>query len=230
MRLQKRLIMLLTAVLFLFTTNITAYAHEVPDFSKNGTISITMTYDSKSVSGGSFTLYQVGAVKEDDGDYSFVLTDDFAGSGADLTDVSSEALAAELKQYAGSQMISGRTEKIRNDGKVSFTDLKLGLYLLVQNEAADGYSKVSPFLVSVPMKEEDLYVYDIDASPKVELEKEPGPLTPTKPENPVVPTQPVLPQTGQLNWPIPVLVMAGMILFAIGWILRFGRRKGSYEN
>jgi len=36
-----------------------------------------------------------------------------------------------------------------------------------------------------------------------------------------------LPQTGQLTWPIPVLTVAGMVLFALGWWLCFDNRKGS---
>ncbi len=32
-----------------------------------------------------------------------------------------------------------------------------------------------------------------------------------------------LPQTGQLNWPIPVLVIFGLTVFSIGWNLRFGK-------
>lgn len=28
-----------------------------------------------------------------------------------------------------------------------------------------------------------------------------------------------LPQTGQLNWPVPVLAVSGVLLFAAGWVL-----------
>lgn len=35
----------------------------------------------------------------------------------------------------------------------------------------------------------------------------------------------VLPQTGQLNWPIPVLVVVGLGLFAAGWILCLRGKK-----
>lgn len=34
-----------------------------------------------------------------------------------------------------------------------------------------------------------------------------------------------LPQTGQLNWPIPVLICAGLALFVVGWLLVFYRKK-----
>lgn len=36
---------------------------------------------------------------------------------------------------------------------------------------------------------------------------------------------PALPYTGQLNWPIPLLAIGGLVLFAVGWVLAFGKRK-----
>lgn len=47
-----------------------------------------------------------------------------------------------------------------------------------------------------------------------------NPVAPGSPDNPVLPghpDHPVLPQTGQLNWPIPVMAISGMLLFAFGW-------------
>lgn len=48
-----------------------------------------------------------------------------------------------------------------------------------------------------------------------------NPEAPGSPDNPVLPghpDHPVLPQTGQLNWPIPVMAVSGMLLFAYGWM------------
>lgn len=48
-----------------------------------------------------------------------------------------------------------------------------------------------------------------------------NPVAPGSPDNPVLPghpDHPVLPQTGQLNWPIPVMAVSGMLLFAYGWV------------
>lgn len=50
-----------------------------------------------------------------------------------------------------------------------------------------------------------------------------NPVAPGSPDNPVLPGHPNnpvmngLPQTGQLNWPIPVMAISGMLLFAFGW-------------
>ena len=48
-----------------------------------------------------------------------------------------------------------------------------------------------------------------------------NPEAPGSPDNPVLPghpDHPVLPQTGQLNWPIPMMAVSGMLLFAYGWM------------
>ena len=48
-----------------------------------------------------------------------------------------------------------------------------------------------------------------------------NPEAPGSPDNPVLPghpDHPVLPQTGQLNWPIPMMAVSGMLLFAYGWV------------
>lgn len=37
-----------------------------------------------------------------------------------------------------------------------------------------------------------------------------------------------LPQTGQLNWPVPVLTMVGLVLFITGWVLCY--RKGGQDD
>ena len=52
------------------------------------------------------------------------------------------------------------------------------------------------------------------------------PETPTPPERPVPPgpSVPTLPQTGQLWWPVPILLAAGLILIIFGLIRRRGYR------
>lgn len=230
MLIRKRLLALFTTVMVLCTMSVAAFAHDVPDISKKGSIQITMQQGKTVVSGGNLTLYRVGAVSENDGNYSFVLTGDFKDCGASLDKLQSNELANKLAQYAANKKLTGTTKEIGKDGTASFTDLELGLYLLVQNKAATGYNKVDSFLVTVPMLENGKYIYDVNASPKVEVK--PNPTTPTTPstQKPSTPSSSTLPKTGQLNWPVPILVVSGLVLFSIGWMLRFGNKKGNYEK
>lgn len=66
--------------------------------------------------------------------------------------------------------------------------------------------------------------------PPTEPEETTQPSTaPTEPEPtrpaPTKPDPDKLPQTGQMNWPVPVLAVIGFALLVAGWGLRFGCRK-----
>ena len=222
MPIRKKLLALLLAAVLVCTMSLTAFAREAPDTSRKGSIQLTIRQGGTAVPGGSFTLYQVGALQEEDGNYRFVLTEAFAGSKVSLEEVSSAQLANTLAAYAKAHKLSGTAKDVDKDGEIAFTGLDLGLYLLVQHKAAKGYETAAPFLVSVPMEEDGVLRYDVDASPKVELEKEPEPTSTTPP----APTDPRLPYTGQLNWPVPVLTVLGLGLLALGLALRRKSRHG----
>ena len=240
MKIHKRLAALLLALTLCFGFTATAYAHEVPDMNRTGSISAKMLYDGQPVGGGSLVLYRVGDILESDGNYSFTLTDSFKGSGASLTNISDPALAKSLADYAKTNNPSGTPVVIGADGTVLVQSLNLGLYLLVQDKAADGFEVISPFLVSVPMYENGAYIYEVNAEPKLSA------LTKTPATDPGTSGgggssgvgsssgsssgMGTLPKTGQLNWPVPVLSALGLCLFFLGWMLRFGsQRKKAYE-
>lgn len=230
MKLQKRLAALLMAACFILSMNVTAYAHEAVDMSRKGTISIAMLYNGNPVSGGKLTLYRVAEVQEDDGNYGFTLTKEFEESDVslaidDMDDSALAKMAEDLASYVNKKGLSGETVTIGSNGEAKAGNLALGLYLVVQSEAAPGYNAASPFLVSVPMNESGSYVYDVNATPKV------GILTETEPEpsKPTTPTEPTLPQTGQLNWPVPMMASLGLCLLLTGLALRSGRKGKPYE-
>lgn len=250
MKLKKRLLTFFLFLLLFGSMQITVYAHQVPDPDKRGSVNITMRYGNDIVAGGSMTLYHAGAIAEDDGNYSFLFTDSFSGCKESLTDVSSASLAEALAKYVKDHNISGTAKDIGKDGKISFSGLEPGLYLLIQHQAADGYNEAAPFLVSVPLYENGIYIYDVDASPKVDLIRKPdgnddpddnddsddndqdasGSDEPVSAASSPKTDGGILPQTGQLNWPIPVLALSGLCLFSIGWILRFGRKSNQHEK
>ena len=215
---RKRMLPLFAALLLL-CMSISAAAHDVPDLSRTGSISVTMHRGETAVPGGTLSLYRVGELAEDDGNWSFVPNEDYKDV-ADFSDLQNPELAAKLAAVALSRS-NDLTLSIGSDGRVVFEDVEPALYLVVQKKAADGWNCASPFLISVPNMEDGVYVYDVEASPKVELTPAPKPPV-TPPEKPKDPT---LPQTGQLNWPIPLLAAAGLVLFVFGFVLRFGGRK-----
>ncbi len=218
------------ALALVISMSLTAYAHDVPQMDRLGSITVTMRSGETGVAGGTLTIYRVGEVVEHDGNYSFIPTGDFADCGESFEKLDSASeIAARLTAYAATESAAGlATKSIGKDGKVQFSDLEVGLYLIVQHEAAPGYNAIAPFLVSLPYMEDGTYRYDLDAVPKTALKQELKPTDPppTKP-SPTKPS-PNLPQTGQLWWPVPVLACGGLALFSIG--LALNRRREADEN
>lgn len=271
---RKRLAAVLAALTLLVWCAAPAFALEVVDLSRTGSIKVSL-YDSETseaVGGGTLTLYRVAKVQKDNANLSFMYTNGFEDCGVELGDLSEGELAGRLAEKIAATAES-TTVEISDLGVAEFGDLEVGLYLVVQTTAAENYNVINPFLVSVPIQENGSYVYDVDALPKVgtAAKKTPEPPdtpdtpdTPDKPEeeNPNTPAAPGpdnpdgwvlgahgekiylnpeapspdspngyvmgahgLPQTGQLNWPIPVLAVTGVVLVAAGIKLKKGTRK-----
>lgn len=208
------------------------------DLTKTGSVTLELADgDGNTVSGGKITIYQVAELYFNDGDMAYRYTDDFDGCSATL-DVTDTSLAATLAAYVRNKGISGTTSSVSSKGKVTFSGLSLGLYLLVQTTASENYETISPFVVTVPYESDGAWVYEVDASPKVGTVTRKVPDEPDKPPRPKKKTSEssstttvsvtyasTLPQTGQLNWPVPVLACCGMLLFALGWAMRMSGRK-----
>ncbi|MCD8023441.1 MAG: hypothetical protein LUF30_10895 [Lachnospiraceae bacterium] len=205
------------------------------DFDRTGSVSLTLQdSDGNAVSDGAVTIYQVAALYLDDGDMAYAYTEDFADCSETL-DVEDSSLAAALEEYVTEYEISGTAISLDADGTAEFDGLELGLYLVVQTTQSTGYNTISPFLVTVPSAENDAWLYDVDASPKVEVYTEPASTETTAPETSTTPKTSTtaktvdtstFPLTGQLNWPVPLLAVCGLILLATGWLMVVtGRRK-----
>lgn len=164
-----------------------------------------------SLPGGNLYLYPVAEIRTTDDEETYIPGPEFADFRGSLADLSSPSLAEELAGYALEHSCFCLPAEVAKDGSILFSDLKPGLYLLVQTEAAPGYEKMAPFLIYLPDGENE--PVHMDANPKFQL-------TP-------LPTQPLpsLPQTGQINWPIPILCSSGILLFLIGLFLQ-RRRHG----
>lgn len=222
---MRRILTFLMTLSVLLSIPLTAHAHDVPQERDDCSIEVIVRYDGEDVDGGTLTAVKVGYVDEEDGNYFF---------SQEMTDVrieditSSDAPAVQeafYNDHKDNYPFYTQTQPIA-DGKATFTGLTTGLYLIIQDTAAEGFSKMGAFLVSVPYLNDGEYQYHVTASFKSELEREPEPTTPA----PTEPDDPKLPQTGQLNWPIPLMVAVGLALFATGWALCFGKKRDCYEK
>lgn len=279
------------ALALLLSMNVTAFAYTPLDLGKTGSITVSPA-NGKSI-GTELTIYQVADVTVDNADQKYVLTKAFADSKADLTALEDTGeLARKLAAYAAEHKLSGITKSVDTGGSVTFDNLELGLYLVIQEVSQPGETIVNPFLVSVPMQDSrGEWDYDVDVSPKAEtyelmdvsvrkvwndggnasgrpsavtvylydgaalvdtvnlnstggwnhtwkgLKKSDGYTVKEEKLSGyqdsysqsgntfTITNTPKLAQTGQLNWPIPLLAGGGVMIFAIGWGMVFLVRK-----
>lgn len=131
------------------------------------------------------------------------------------------------------------------EGTLTLWNLDPCLYLVLRTEVAaiNSDTLMDPFLVSVPAQEDGVLYNSVTTTPKFAVEETPPhsvpPASGPSPEKTAgvptavplpeaVPTAP-LPQTGQLNWPVPVLLVAGTALCIVGCALRRRQEKTDHE-
>lgn len=228
---KKILIMILSFIMTFTFIPLHSFASETIPADKTGSITLTLKFKGTSIKDGSFSCIQIADVISEDADYYFrQLLDNtvvYRNGIPDADDI--YELVKKNPDYFTQE--KGTKFKYSNTtGTVIFGSLKPGLYLIVQDTESKGYTKLKPFLVSVPYNVDGKYIYDVNASAKLELEPKfvPESSNPTTPSSPSLPGE-TIPPTGQLTWPIPVLASSGMILFIFGWWLIFGGRKEKYH-
>jgi len=212
-------------------TDITALAGELPDLSTKGTIRITMKKDGKAVPGGEFEIYHIANASESDGSLKYIFTNDFKGCTASLDYIESDEFASAMESYIKSNKISGVIKNADDNGIAEFTQLEAGIYFVMQNEAAKGYSKANSFTVLLPAYENGSYKYTVEANPKFNFEHaQSSTEATTESPKPTKPADTLLPKTGQLNLPVPVLTASGICMLVSGLIIRFSGRKEENEK
>lgn len=222
---RKNLCCLAICLLLTFIYAVPVSGSDILDGDKECSVTMELkTKDKEALANVMFEFYQVGQIESCNQEkitYQYLET--FRNSNITLNvDEASEneKSAKELCAYAKQQNISGKRYVADGDGIVKITGLKPGLYLVgaVCQEHETGKAEYTkPFLVGIPEYENNELIFDVIIKTKVS--KEPLPLIPL--EEPVnkgkKPGKGKLPQTGMLQWPIPVLALAGMLFLEAGW-------------
>ena len=221
---MKRIWSLIAAILILSSLPLRGDAHDYVHLDQEGSITLELKYDGENLTGGKFSCTKVADVIEEDGSFYF------------RTLAENKIYREGLPELAHVQnLVKNNADLFKNkkltlsneSGTVVFEGRMPGLYLIAQEEKMDGYSLMNSFLVSIPYMEDGIYVYHVTAQTKAalepeEIETEPDEDDPDKDED--------LPQTGQLNWPVPAMAVGGLGVFTFGWYLRFGKKKETYEE
>lgn len=166
-RKTNRIISLLVASLLLFTMSLYVFAGDsiTVDLSQKGSISLFLSdkETGEAIRGKKFSLYRVASAytKADSIAYTFVA--EFAQSGISLLDKNADNLPLHLAYYAKSKNLPHMEKYTDANGRLTFTDLEAGLYLVVSEDVAS-----NPFLVSIPEFLNGEWSFNLDASPKIE--------------------------------------------------------------
>ena len=195
-----------------------AEVREFPDLDKTGSITASFTYYDKDsgntlpVAGGNTVgLFKVADVEVHNG-FIFVVDPRFASAGE--IPATSVELAGKMAKIAADYDFDIAPVEMDSDGTASFSDLEVGLYLVMQAKQGTGDSNfvIAPFLVSIPYRNPDgSLTYDVNAQTK------PIGIAWIPPESPDEPDKPKkLPQTGQLWWPVMALGAAGAAFIIAG--------------
>lgn len=211
---------------------------------------ITSDGERTELSNAEFVMYRVGEYINGE----WTLTQEFAPSGAQLGDMSASyqrEAAKILYSYANANDFGSMSAVTDINGKAMFTQLDLGLYLVsMKNDYQynNGIFRSAPFLLTMPISENDTIMFDFTVEPKVEWSDEEEPSSSTEPteEPSTEPTQPTSPtsttsptassstkptdeqgsqQTGQSSLPLQISI--SLIMMSLFVILLFKRRKSN---
>ena len=217
----------------------------------------------KREAGAEVCIYHIAEMKDLGGEITFVYTDDWADMSWDLSESVPVEKVREMSDLAEENALSGQSKVSDDNGDVVYYDLVQGVYLVTQTDTVERFTTFDPFLVYLPDIEDEHWVYEVTAEPKIvyhvssgSRDSEPSEETSVPSEETTAPTEETtvpseettvttppppptddshdreptppptkLPQTGQLNWPIPVLLLLGCMCMSAGVILRLVGRK-----
>ena len=118
----------------------------------------------------SISIYQVASISHDGVNISFDIVSSLKSTGVDVNDITTSDKnlnsAKKLTTVIDNSGISSVTKKTDSNGKVSFTDLAQGMYLVEEKDSAS-YGMFSPFLVAIPyMEDGQNWIYDVETYTK----------------------------------------------------------------
>lgn len=144
---MKRGILVLLGMALALGLSLNAKATEM-----RGTVEVKLDAGELPVTNGAVTMYLVGIPTE--GGYR--LLDSYGGGIVRSEDIASSNLAYWLGELAG----GGKELLLDVDGRVVFSGVEEGLYLLVQTRRMDGFYPFRAFLAEVPAGREWTRCYE----------------------------------------------------------------------
>lgn len=164
---MKKIFVLVFTLISLFTV-IPVKALEVDevDLSKKGEIDITLSIDDNFLSNVEITIYKVASANIKNNNLVFEYNKELNNS---IENIDKGILTNNELECILNANLKSISKKSDNKGNVVFEGLDLGLYLVVQSNDIDNYSKIKPFLLKIPTVSDKVWTYSISATPKIEI-------------------------------------------------------------
>lgn len=159
-------------MIFFMSFIIDVNAEHIVDFSKKGSIEITLEEqeENKGISGAEITIYKIADAKSENSNLVFEYIEQLKECSVDLKKLDEPSAASEISKCITMDVPKyiGTTNDL---GIIKFNRLDLGIYLILQTKQVEKYSSIEPFLALIPIDEENKWTYDIKAIPKTEIFK-----------------------------------------------------------
>lgn len=149
---------------------LTAMAQQFdPDQPGSITVTLVSRDGTQPMEGAELSVFHIATVGADEnGTLFYAYTDAFSDCGVELDD---SELVKTLEFFVSGKNIPAQKIVTDAQGKAICKNLPLGLYFVKQTGTVEGFAHCASFLVTLPMKTDSGFRYDVDASPKTDVEK-----------------------------------------------------------
>lgn len=211
---MKHILAFLSSVLLFLLYSGTAHALDGVDMDEPCFVTVSCSYGGVPLEGMTVRLYRVADISVRG---KLTITPEYAESGAQLDELDNSERAREaadtLLQYRKDRNLPAAAEAVTDaDGNAASKALQPGLYLVNIDplRVKGGEYSAETALVALPglNEEDETWSYSLTTYAKIEFVK-------PKP----TPHPGDLPDTGQLQWPVPVLAVTGLALVGTGYAL-----------
>lgn len=165
---RNKLISFCLVFLLLAVFPLTAVAQQFkPDQLGSISVALVSQDGTKPMEGAELSVFHIATVGADEnGTLFYAYTDAFSNCGVEPDD---PELVKTLETFVSGKDIPAQKIITDSQGKGICEDLPLGLYFVQQTGAVEGFAPCTSFLVTLPVKTDSGFVYDVDASPKTDI-------------------------------------------------------------
>lgn len=159
----------LLGISFMFVLPVSA---NTVDFNRKGSITLELTEQehNEKIADANIEIVKIADAKVDlNSNLYYEYVSSLTECNVDIKDVTK----IDVNELAS--CINDNTQRLSsisdNNGKVSFSNLDLGLYLIRQTNKLNKYTSIDSYLVTLPTIENNDWIYDIYSIPKTEIQK-----------------------------------------------------------